>query len=114
MGPQPGPRPAPCGFPREKPEMLWTVGPGKDGKAGRPIPPERLGTFAEYQASWREQRKVPEARGGGRYHSTDNILDVGVDQEERPQYVHERSRSSPSTDLYKQVSILQGTRRNPP
>lgn len=114
VGPQPGPRPAPCGFPREKPEMLWTVGPGKDGKAGRPIPPERLGTFAEYQASWREQRKVPEARGGGRYHSTDNILDVGVDQEERPQYVHERSRSSPSTDLYKQVSILQGTRRNPP
>ena len=112
VGPQPGPRPAPCGFPREKPDMLWIVGPGKDGKAGRPIPPERLGTFAEYQASWREQRKVPEARGGGRYHSADNILDVGVDQEERPQYVHERSRSSPSTDLYKQVSILQGTRCN--
>ncbi|XP_027389404.1 protein Shroom2 isoform X3 [Bos indicus x Bos taurus] len=107
VGPQPGPRPAPCGFPREKPEMLWTVGPGKDGKAGRPIPPERLGTFAEYQASWREQRKVPEARGGGRYHSTDNILDVGVDQEERPQYVHERSRSSPSTDLYKQDASME-------
>ncbi|KAM9668441.1 protein Shroom2 isoform 2-T2 [Dama dama] len=109
--PQPGPRPAPCGFPREKPEMLWTGGPGKDGKAGKPIPPQRLGTFAEYQASWREQRKAPEARGAGRYHSADNILDVGVDQEERPQYVHERSRSSPSTDLYKQDASVESRRQ---
>ncbi|KAJ1057398.1 hypothetical protein K5549_022023 [Capra hircus] len=107
VGPQPGPRPARCGFPREMPEMLWTAGPGKDGKVGRPIRPERLGTFAEYQASWREQRKVPEARSGGRYHSADNILDVGVDQEERPQYVHERSRSSSSTDLYKQDASME-------
>ncbi|XP_027819145.2 protein Shroom2 isoform X2 [Ovis aries] len=105
--PQPGLRSAPCGFPREKPEMPWTAGPGKGGKAGRPIRPERLGTFAEYQASWREQRKVPEARSGGRYHSADNILDVGVDQEERPQHVHERSRSSPSTDLYKQDTSME-------
>ncbi|XDA90096.1 hypothetical protein R6Z07F_019676 [Ovis aries] len=105
--PQPGLRSAPCGFPREKPEMPWTAGPGKGGKAGRPTRPERLGTFAEYQASWREQRKVPEARSGGRYHSADNILDVGVDQEERPQHVHERSRSSPSTDLYKQDTSME-------
>nr|XP_020755987.1 protein Shroom2-like [Odocoileus virginianus texanus] len=111
VGPQPGPRPAPYGFPREKPEMLWKAGPGKDGKAGKPIPPQRLGTFAEYQASWREQRKVPEARGAGRYHSADNILDVGVDQEERPQYVHERSRSSPSTDLYKQDASVESRRQ---
>ncbi|KAI4529066.1 hypothetical protein MG293_020880 [Ovis ammon polii] len=104
---QPGLRSAPCGFPREKPEMPWTAGPGKGGKAGRPTRPERLGTFAEYQASWREQRKVPEARSGGRYHSADNILDVGVDQEERPQHVHERSRSSPSTDLYKQDTSME-------
>ncbi|CAI9150877.1 unnamed protein product, partial [Rangifer tarandus platyrhynchus] len=107
VGPQPGLGPAPCGFPREKPEMLWKAGPGKDGKAGKPIPPQRLGTFAEYQASWREQRKAPEARGAGRYHSADNILDVGVDHEERPQYVHERSRSSPSTDLYKQDASME-------
>ncbi|XP_069429673.1 protein Shroom2 isoform X3 [Ovis canadensis] len=107
VGPQPGPRPAPCGFPRQMPEMLWTAGPGKDRKAERPIRPERLGTFAEYQASWREQRKVPEARSGGRYHSADNILDVGVDQEEMPQYVHERFRSSPSTDLYKQDASME-------
>ncbi|OWJ99746.1 hypothetical protein Celaphus_00010163 [Cervus elaphus hippelaphus] len=111
VGPQPGPRPVPCGFPREKPEMLWTAGPGKDGKAGKPIPPQRLGTFAEYQASWREQRKAPEARGAGRYHSADNILDVGVDQQERPQYVHERSRSSPSTDLYKQDASVESQRQ---
>ncbi|KAI4529135.1 hypothetical protein MG293_020809 [Ovis ammon polii] len=107
VGPQPGPRPAPCGFPRQMPEMLWTAGPGKDRKAERPIRPERLGTFAEYQASWREQRKVPEARSGGRYHSADNILDVGADQEEMPQYVHERSWSSPSTDLYKQDASME-------
>ncbi|XP_065771659.1 protein Shroom2 isoform X2 [Muntiacus reevesi] len=112
VGPQPGLRPAPCGFPREKPDnRQWTTGPGKDGKAGKPIPPQRLGTFAEYQASWREQRKAPEARGAGRYHSADNILDVGVDQEERPQYVHERSRSSPSTDLYKQDASVESQRQ---
>ncbi|NXY90606.1 SHRM2 protein, partial [Alcedo cyanopectus] len=65
--------------------------------------PQRLGTFAEYQASWKEQR---ETRSSGRYHSADNILDAGHEQHEKPQYVHERSRSSPSTDFYKQeVSV---------
>ncbi|KFV85800.1 Protein Shroom2, partial [Struthio camelus australis] len=68
--------------------------------------PQRLGTFAEYQASWKEQRKPLEARSSGRYHSADNILDAGHEQHEKPQYTHERSRSSPSTDFYKQeVSV---------
>ncbi|XP_055658200.1 protein Shroom2 isoform X1 [Falco peregrinus] len=68
--------------------------------------PQRLGTFAEYQASWKEQRKPVEPRSSGRYHSADNILDAGHEQDEKPQYTHERSRSSPSTDFYKQeVSV---------
>uniref|UniRef100_A0A8C4UWQ1 Shroom family member 2 n=1 Tax=Falco tinnunculus TaxID=100819 RepID=A0A8C4UWQ1_FALTI len=68
--------------------------------------PQRLGTFAEYQASWKEQRKPIEPRSSGRYHSADNILDAGHEQHEKPQYTHERSRSSPSTDFYKQeVSV---------
>ncbi|KFW73738.1 Protein Shroom2, partial [Pygoscelis adeliae] len=68
--------------------------------------PQRLGTFAEYQASWKEQRKQIEPRSSGRYHSADNILDAGHDQHEKPQYTHEESRSSPSTDFYKQeVSV---------
>ncbi|XP_033705525.1 protein Shroom2 isoform X4 [Tursiops truncatus] len=104
-------RPAPCGFPKEKPERPWTAGPGKEGKVGRSDPPQRLGTFAEYQASWREQRKAPEARSSGRYHSADNILDVGLDQHERPQYIHGRSRSSPSTDLYKQEASVEVRRQ---
>ncbi|NXK09667.1 SHRM2 protein, partial [Herpetotheres cachinnans] len=68
--------------------------------------PQRLETFAEYQASWKEQRKPIEPRSSGRYHSADNILDAGHEQHEKPQYTHERSRSSPSTDFYKQeVSV---------
>ncbi|KAM6292783.1 protein Shroom2 isoform 1-T1 [Porphyrio hochstetteri] len=68
--------------------------------------PQRLGTFAEYQASWKEQRKLMEPRSSGRYHSADNILDASHEQHEKPQYTHERSRSSPSTDFYKQeVSV---------
>ncbi|XP_038613427.1 protein Shroom2 isoform X2 [Tachyglossus aculeatus] len=72
--------------------------------------PQRLGTFAEYQASWKEQRKPLEARSSGRYHSADDILDVVLEQNEKPQYVHERSRSSPSTDHYKQEASA-GVRR---
>ncbi|XP_045431153.1 protein Shroom2 isoform X4 [Pipistrellus kuhlii] len=82
-------------------------GPRKAGRTGTSEPPQRLGTFAEYQASWRKQSKGPEARGSGRYHSADDILDVGLDQQERLQYVHERSRSSPSTDLYKQEAPVE-------
>ncbi|XP_019800266.2 protein Shroom2 isoform X5 [Tursiops truncatus] len=111
VGQRSGLRPAPCGFPKEKPERPWTAGPGKEGKVGRSDPPQRLGTFAEYQASWREQRKAPEARSSGRYHSADNILDVGLDQHERPQYIHGRSRSSPSTDLYKQEASVEVRRQ---
>ncbi|NXU95736.1 SHRM2 protein, partial [Cettia cetti] len=73
------------------------------GKCARP---QRLGTFAEYEASWKEQWKPIEPRGSGRYHSADNILDTGHEQHGKSQYTHERSRSSPSTDFYKQeVSV---------
>ncbi|XP_074763482.1 protein Shroom2 isoform X1 [Athene noctua] len=71
-------------------------------RIGKAEQPQRLGTFAEYQASWKEQRKPAEPRSSGRYHSADNILDAGHEQHEKPQYTHERSRSSPSTDFYKQ------------
>lgn len=73
---------------------------GHKAKSGQS---HRLETFAEYQASWKEQRKPLETRNSGRYHSADNILDAGHDQLEKPQYTHERSRSSPSTDFYKEV-----------
>ncbi|XP_053167729.1 protein Shroom2 isoform X2 [Hemicordylus capensis] len=72
---------------------------GHKAKSGQP---QRLETFAEYQASWKEQRKPLETRSSGRYHSADNILDAGHEQLEKSQYTHERSRSSPSTDFYKQ------------
>ncbi|XP_008591200.1 PREDICTED: protein Shroom2 [Galeopterus variegatus] len=129
---RPGQRQALWGFPREKPERLCTAGHGCEGtepwfrkrsnttssgeslhghrkvdKAGKLEPPGRLGTFAEYQACWKEQRKPLEARSSGRYHSADDILDVGLDQQERPQYVHGRSRSSPSTDHYKQEASVE-------
>lgn len=68
--------------------------------------PQRLETFAEYQASWKEQRKPIENCSSGKYHSADNILDAGLEQLEKSQYKHERSRSSPSTDFYKQVNIF--------
>ncbi|XP_068928898.1 protein Shroom2 isoform X2 [Petaurus breviceps papuanus] len=71
-------------------------------KVGKSEQPQRLGTFAEYQASWKEQRKPLEARSSGRYHSADDILDASLEQHDKPQYIHERSRSSPSTEHYKQ------------
>ncbi|XP_051034669.1 protein Shroom2 isoform X2 [Phodopus roborovskii] len=74
-------------------------------------PPRRLGTFAEYQASWKEQKKPLEARNSGRYHSADDILDAGLDQQQRPQYIHERSRSSPSTDHYLQEVPVEPNRQ---
>ncbi|XP_014650995.1 PREDICTED: protein Shroom2, partial [Ceratotherium simum simum] len=135
---QQGPRQrqALCGFPKEKLERPQMAGHGcegtepcfqkrahmtsfgenlsshrKAGKVGKSEPSQRLGTFAEYQASWREQRKALEARSSGRYHSADDILDAGLDQHERPQYIHERSRSSPSTDLYKQEASVEPRRQ---
>ncbi|KAM4789720.1 protein Shroom2 isoform 7-T7 [Cyanocitta cristata] len=75
-------------------------------RTGKSAQPQRLGTFAEYEASWKEQRKPIEPRSSGRYHSADNILDTGHEQHGKSQYTHERSRSSPSTDFYKQeVSV---------
>ncbi|NXC11283.1 SHRM2 protein, partial [Orthonyx spaldingii] len=75
-------------------------------RIGKAAQPQRLGTFAEYEASWKEQRKPIEPRSSGRYHSADNILDTGHEQHGKAQYTHERSRSSPSTDFYKQeVSV---------
>ncbi|NXQ39172.1 SHRM2 protein, partial [Catharus fuscescens] len=75
-------------------------------RIGKSAQPQRLGTFAEYEASWKEQWKPVEPRGSGRYHSADNILDTGHEQQGKSQYTHERSRSSPSTDFYKQeVSV---------
>uniref|UniRef100_A0A8C1KWL0 Protein Shroom2-like n=1 Tax=Cyprinus carpio TaxID=7962 RepID=A0A8C1KWL0_CYPCA len=61
---------------------------------------KRLGTFAEYEVKWNIQRKAAETRVSGRYHSADNILDTGNERQSNPTCVHERSRSSPSADLY--------------
>ncbi|CAN9498167.1 unnamed protein product [Ophioblennius macclurei] len=61
---------------------------------------QRLGTFAEYQATWNKQRKSLEVKTKGRYHSAENILDTGT--EGKTVCIHERSRSSPSADFYAQ------------
>ncbi|XP_035610984.2 protein Shroom2 isoform X3 [Oncorhynchus keta] len=61
---------------------------------------QRLGTFTEYQVTWNMQRKASDTKTQGRYHSADDILDQGT--EETPVCVHERSRSSPSQDFYRQ------------
>ncbi|XP_033864114.3 protein Shroom2-like isoform X1 [Acipenser ruthenus] len=72
---------------------------------------QRLGTFAEYEATWNEQRKPSEAKTSGMYHSADNILDSGVEEHSRPQYVHERSRSSPSADFYGKNVVVQAKKK---
>nr|XP_056717767.1 protein Shroom2 [Euleptes europaea] len=84
------------------------INTGHKTKSGQP---QRLETFAEYQASWKEQRKPLETRSSGRYHSADNILDAGHEQLEKPQYTHERSRSSPSTDFHKQKVSTEARRQ---
>nr|XP_046238043.1 protein Shroom2-like isoform X2 [Scatophagus argus] len=61
---------------------------------------QRLGTFAEYQATWNKQKKSSESKAQGRYHSAENILDA--DAGETAVCIHERSRSSPSADFYTQ------------
>lgn len=66
---------------------------------------QRLGTFAEYQATWNKQKKRSEVKAQGRYHSTENILDA--ETEETPACVHERSRSSPSADFCTQASAVE-------
>ncbi|XP_041115087.1 protein Shroom2 isoform X1 [Polyodon spathula] len=72
---------------------------------------QRLGTFAEYEATWNEQRKPSEAKTSGMYHSADNILDSGVEEHSKPQYVHERSRSSPSADFYGKNVVVQAKKK---
>lgn len=62
---------------------------------------QRLGTFAEYEARW--NKKPAETRASGRYRSADNILDPGPEERTTPACFHERSRSSPSADIYGQV-----------
>ncbi|XP_077441405.1 protein Shroom2-like isoform X2 [Vanacampus margaritifer] len=57
----------------------------------------KLGTFAEYQATWDKQKRTSEAKIQGRYYSAENILDT--EAEETAACFHERSRSSPSTDF---------------
>ncbi|KAI2658948.1 Protein Shroom2 [Labeo rohita] len=64
---------------------------------------QRLGTFAEYEATWNMQKKPVERRTTGRYHSAENILDSGLEESSSTVCVHERSRSSPSADFYGQV-----------
>ncbi|XP_017290058.1 protein Shroom2 isoform X2 [Kryptolebias marmoratus] len=61
---------------------------------------QRLGTFAEYQATWSKKKKSSDSKTQGRYHSAENILDAS--EEETAACVHERSRSSPSADFYSQ------------
>lgn len=67
---------------------------------------QRLGTFAEYEAKWNVQKKTTEPRPSGRYHSADNILDTGIEEQRKPTCLHERSRSSPSADFYRQVGYF--------
>lgn len=64
---------------------------------------QRLGTFAEYEATWNMQKKPVERRTTGRYRSAENILDSGLEESNSTVCVHERSRSSPSADFYIQV-----------
>lgn len=63
---------------------------------------QRLGTFAEYEARWSKQRKAPEKKPSGRYHSADNIVDSTPEDSDKACF-HERSRSSPSAHIYGQV-----------
>ncbi|XP_045543197.1 protein Shroom2 isoform X2 [Salmo salar] len=73
---------------------------GQDHRQQALLELQRLGTFAEYETTWNTQKKAAETRGSGRSQSADNILDPGGDDRTKPAPVHERSRSSPSTDFY--------------
>ncbi|XP_037122683.1 protein Shroom2-like isoform X2 [Syngnathus acus] len=58
---------------------------------------QKLGTFAEYQATWNKQKRTWEAKIQGRFYSAENILETNA--EETLACFHERSRSSPSADF---------------
>ncbi|XP_041637714.1 protein Shroom2-like isoform X2 [Cheilinus undulatus] len=88
------------GVPSGEPEPVLDHVLLSPGQTRVPLDQQRLGTFAEYQATWNKQKKSSEARTQGRYHSAENILDT--DAEEKAVCIHERSRSSPSADFYSQ------------
>ncbi|XP_067369750.1 protein Shroom2 isoform X2 [Channa argus] len=71
---------------------------------------QRLGTFAEYEATWNTQKKSSETRASGRYGSADNILDPGPEERTKTNCFHTRSKSSPSADMYEQK--IPGPERN--
>ncbi|OCT94684.1 hypothetical protein XELAEV_18012370mg [Xenopus laevis] len=75
-------------------------------------PRQRLGTFAEYEASWKEQKIQLERKNSGRCHSADNILDAGLEQNPKAQYIHERSKSSPTTDFYAQGAAVESKQQS--
>lgn len=85
------------------PEM--TGGPRPPDKPST-LDQQRLGTFAEYEAKWSTQEKKPETKDSGRYRSVDNILNPGPAERTKSNCFHERSRSSPSTDVYGQVRAV--------
>ncbi|KAM3620430.1 uncharacterized protein V6R79_023386 [Siganus canaliculatus] len=74
---------------------------------------QRLGTFAEYEAKWTIQKTKPETKASGRYRSADNILDSGPEDRAKTTCFHERSRSSPSADLYGQKIHVPARRSEP-
>ncbi|XP_061895013.1 protein Shroom2 isoform X3 [Entelurus aequoreus] len=70
---------------------------------------QRLGTFAEYEARWNVQKNPAETRASGRFRSADNILDPGSEERAKSACCHERSRSSPSADIYAQTTCVAAT-----
>lgn len=83
-----------------------TGGPQAANKPPSVPDQQRLGTFAEYEAKWSTKEKKPETKDSGRYRSAENILNPGPAERRPSNCFHERSRSSPSTDLYGQVSTI--------
>ncbi|KAJ8253262.1 hypothetical protein GJAV_G00210860 [Gymnothorax javanicus] len=69
---------------------------------------QRLESFGQYETSWNVPRKPPEARPAGRSHSAENILDPALEELSQSSWIHERSRSSPSADLYGQNIPVSG------
>ncbi|XP_065115327.1 protein Shroom2 [Paramisgurnus dabryanus] len=70
---------------------------------------QRLGTFAEYEATWNMLKNPLERRTTGRYHSAENILDSGMEESSGTMCVHERSRSSPCADIHAEKISLPPT-----
>ncbi|XP_072516319.1 protein Shroom2 isoform X2 [Salminus brasiliensis] len=79
--------------------------PGANKSATAAEEQQRLGTFAEYEATWNLQKKLTEGRTSSRYRSAENILDSGTEERNSSVCIHERSRSSPSADFYGGVNL---------